>query len=172
MPAPRFTALSSKSSGSRPFKPRDAGAIPVEAAIFPARGCGPFIFEAVPVLDPRPEPTGPYRISREPAGGQSRQGLISDTVNLGRRRRSRPRGFPLCRHAVQVPGLSRLRTQAQCPPGNNFRRRLFTRGRLRTTHRVRFRPQLADDKHEVGSAACRPISMRAWCKSNMRPRQG
>ena len=40
----------------------------------------------------------------------------------------------------------------------SFRRRLFTRGRLRTTHRVSFR--LADAKHEVDSAACRTISAR------------
>ena len=45
----------------------------------------PFIFEAVPVLDPRPENTGPYRFSDEPAGGQSRQGLISDTMRPWRR---------------------------------------------------------------------------------------
>ena len=44
-----------------------------------------FIFEAVPVLDPRPENTGPYRFSDEPAGGQSRQGLISDTMRPWRR---------------------------------------------------------------------------------------
>jgi hypothetical protein len=45
----------------------------------------PIIFEAVPVLDPRPENTGPYRFSYEPAGGQSRQGLISDAMRPWRR---------------------------------------------------------------------------------------
>ena len=64
MPAARshFSALSSNSSGSRPFKPRDTGATPVRAAIF--------LKEAL-VLDPRLESASPYRIRMKPAGGLS-----------------------------------------------------------------------------------------------------
>ncbi len=67
MPAARslFSALSSNSSGSRPFKPRDAGATPVRAAIF---------LKEAPVLDPRPESALPYRIRMKPAGGPSPAG--------------------------------------------------------------------------------------------------
>ena len=60
-----FSALSSNSSGSRPFKPRDAGATPVRAAIF---------LKEAPVLDPRPESALPYRIHKKPAGGPSPAG--------------------------------------------------------------------------------------------------
>ena len=60
-----FSALSSNSSGSRPFKPRDAGATPVRAAIF---------LKEAPVLDPRPESALPYRIRMKPAGGPSPAG--------------------------------------------------------------------------------------------------
>lgn len=61
----RFSALSSNSPGSRPFKPRDAGATPVEAAIF---------LKEAPVLDPRPEAALPSRIRMKPAGGPSPAG--------------------------------------------------------------------------------------------------
>ena len=60
-----FSALSSNSPGSRPFKPRDAGATPVRAAIF---------LKEAPVLDPRPESASPYRIHQKPAGGLSPAG--------------------------------------------------------------------------------------------------
>ena len=60
-----FSALSSNSSGSRPFKPRDAGATPVRAAIF---------LKEAPVLDPRPESALPSRIRMKPAGGPSPAG--------------------------------------------------------------------------------------------------
>ena len=60
-----FSALSSNSSGSRPFKPRDAGATPVRAAIF---------LKEAPVLDPRLESASPYRIRMKPAGGPSPAG--------------------------------------------------------------------------------------------------
>ena len=60
-----FSALSSNSSGSRPFKPRDTGANPVRAAIF---------LKEAPVLDPRPESALPYRIRMKPAGGPSPAG--------------------------------------------------------------------------------------------------
>ena len=60
-----FSALSSNSPGSRPFKPRDAGATPVRAAIF---------LKEAPVLDPRLEPALPYRIHQKPAGGPSPAG--------------------------------------------------------------------------------------------------
>lgn len=36
----------------------------------------PFFFEEAPVLNPKPEFVLPYRISKKPAGGLSRQGLI------------------------------------------------------------------------------------------------
>ena len=67
MPAARFTfsALSSNSPGSRPFKPRDAGATPVRAANF---------LQEAPVLDPRPESALPHRIRVKPAGGPSPAG--------------------------------------------------------------------------------------------------
>ena len=60
-----FSALSSNSLGSRPFKPRDAGATPVRAANF---------LKEAPVLDPRPESASPYRIHKKPAGGPSPAG--------------------------------------------------------------------------------------------------
>ena len=60
-----FSALSSNSSGSRSFKPRDTGATPVRAAIF---------LKEAPVLDPRPESALPYRIRMKPAGGPSPAG--------------------------------------------------------------------------------------------------
>jgi hypothetical protein len=63
--AARHSAWSSNSSGSRPFKPRDAGATPVRAAIF---------LKEAPVLNPRPENALPYRILSEPAGGPSPAG--------------------------------------------------------------------------------------------------
>ena len=59
-PRVSFSALSSNSSGPRPFKPRDAGATPVRAAIF--------LKEAL-VLDPRLESASPHRIRMKPAGG-------------------------------------------------------------------------------------------------------
>ena len=59
------SALSSNSSGSRPFKPRDAGATPVRAANF---------LKEAPVLDPRSEFALPYRIPMKPAGGPSPAG--------------------------------------------------------------------------------------------------
>ena len=60
-----FFALSSNSSGFRPFKPRDTGATPVRAAIF---------LKEAPVLDPRPEFALPSRIRMKPAGGPSPAG--------------------------------------------------------------------------------------------------
>lgn len=67
MPAARslFSALSSNSSGSRPFKPRDAGATPVRAAIF---------LKEAPVLHPRLESASPPRMPWKPAGGPSPAG--------------------------------------------------------------------------------------------------
>ena len=81
-----FSALSSNSSGSRPFKPRDAGAIDSlrsgpcphllvrrSAAVHPSRRSFIFLKEAL-VLDPRPESALPYRIRMKPAGGPSPAG--------------------------------------------------------------------------------------------------
>ena len=60
-----FSALSSNSSGSRPFMPWDAGATPVKATIF---------LKEAPVLDPRPGNALPSRIPVKPAGGPSPAG--------------------------------------------------------------------------------------------------
>lgn len=62
----RAIALSSNMSGSRSFKPRDAGANPVEAAIF---------LKEAPIVNPRSETALPYRsieASRRPEPGRGR----------------------------------------------------------------------------------------------------
>ena len=80
-----FSALSSNSSGSRPFKPRDAGAIDsLRSGPCPAPAGAPFrcaspvraaiFLKEAPVLDPRPESALPYRIRMKPAGGPSPAG--------------------------------------------------------------------------------------------------
>jgi hypothetical protein len=60
-----LSALSSNRPGSRPFKPRDAGATPARAAIF---------LKEAPALDPRLEFALPPRIRMKPAGGRSPAG--------------------------------------------------------------------------------------------------
>ena len=64
-PRVHFSALSSKMSGSRFFKPRDAGANPARATNF---------LKEAPILDPRSESASPYRIHKKPAGGPSPAG--------------------------------------------------------------------------------------------------
>jgi hypothetical protein len=72
MPAVRFTfsALSSNSSGSRFFKPRDAGATPVEAATFLARSARFLIRDR--------SARRPIGFHRSQPAAEVRQGLISD----------------------------------------------------------------------------------------------
>ncbi len=85
-----FSALSSNSPGSRPFKPRDAGATPVRAAIF---------LKEAPVLDPKPEFASPYRIRMKPAGGRSPAGA-EFTMRSWRRSNA-----PVCQSGVGSASL-------------------------------------------------------------------
>ena len=92
-----FSALSSNTSGSRPFKPRDTGANPVRAAIF---------LKEAPVLDPRPESALPYRIRMKPAGGPSPAGAEFTCV----------RGVRATRRSASPESGVRERSSATGPP--------------------------------------------------------
>jgi hypothetical protein len=127
----------------------------------------PFIFEAVPVLDPRPDNTGPYRFSDEPAGGQSRQGLISDTMRPWRKSNAPARhagigsagGQRADRHAEGV-GRSPERGSASQSPRTHH-------GAVVSTAAQRtFNPHGAG-ANPAGSTMIHPQSMRADVRRNL-----